>query len=253
MVGFTPTKALCLTFCVSLPGSRRSLITAPRFSNISEHSEEEEAQVTSPPRSRSLQKRSGGLLNESVPKETEQRPKKKPFEIVDSDDDDDEDEAIVSRPRRSLDTGMHQQRPSLSRSSRPLSPSSSSSRREDSRVTTVEGRPGLSRSKGQLAANRDPGYSEASTDDNVQRSGLSRSKRPLSGQRPGLNRSGSAADKDKETVSRASSSRRSTMPAGSEEDSEDDVIVTGKKKATTGSDKKTGRPGLTRRSPGNTR
>lgn len=245
------SKLLQLTFCVSLQGPRRSLITAPRFSNISEHSEEDEAQVRSPPRSRSLQKRSGGLLNESVPRETEQRPKKKPFEIVDSDDDDDDD-AIVSRPRRSLDTGMNQQRPSLSRSNRPLSPSLSSPR-EESRITTVESRPGLSRSTGQLAINRDLGDSESSRDDNLQRPGLSRSKRPLSGQRPSLNRnSGSGGDREKETDSRASSSRRSSIPVGSEEDSEDDVVVTGKKVTTSGIDKKAGRPSLTRRSPAKT-
>ena len=223
------------------------MITAPQFSNISEHSDEDDALVTSPPRSRSIQKRSGGLLNESTPKETEQRPKKKTFEIVDSDDDDDDDDddAIVSR-RRSLDTGMSRQRPSLSRSSQARSPPAPSPR-ESSRVTTVESRPGLSRSTGKVAVNRDLADSE---DEDLQRPGLARSKRPLSGQRPSLNRSG-----DRETEnSRASSLRRSSLPVGSEEESdEDDVIVTGKKTRSTGGDKKAARPSLTRKSPASTR
>ena len=238
----------------SLEGPRRSLITAPRFSNISEQSEEEEARVTSPKGSGSLQKRSAGLVNFPAPKETWERPKKKTFEIVDSDDDDDDNDATVSRSRRSLDTGVSQPRPSLSRSSRALSPPSTSPR-EESRVAAAESRPGLSRTTGHLATHRDLGDSESSKDENLQRPGLSRSKRPLSGKRSGSNRSSGGVgggNKEKEN-SRTLSSRKTSLTAGSEEDSEDDVIVTGKKKTATGDEKKLARPSLTRKSPANTR
>jgi len=243
-------NALLGNTCFYIEGPRRSLITAPRFSNISEQSEEEDARVTSPKRSGLLQKRSAGLVNV---KETEERPKKKAFEIVDSDDDDDndDDDAIVSRSRRTLDTGVSQQRPSLSRSSRALSPPSTSSR-EESRVAAVESRPGLSRTTGHLTSNRDLGHPESSKDENLQRPGLSRSKRPLSGKKSGLNRSSGgvgSSNKEKEKLS----SKRTSLAADSEEDSEDDVIVTGKKKTATGDEKKAVRPSLTRKSPASTR
>ncbi|XP_020608604.1 IQ domain-containing protein E-like isoform X2 [Orbicella faveolata] len=239
----------------SSTGPRRSLITAPRFSNISEQSEEEDTRVTSPKRSGSLQKRSAGLVNVSAPNETGERPKKKTFEIVDSDDedDDDDDDAIVSRSRRSLDTGVSQQRPSLSRSRRALSPPSTSPR-EESRVAAVESRPGLSRTTGHLVTNRDLGDSESNKDENLQRPGLSRSKRPLSGKRSGSNRSSGGvggSNKEKENSGTLSSTRTS-LTAGSEEDSEDDVIVTGKKKRATGDEKTAARPSLTRKSPAST-
>lgn len=240
-------------FVFLLEGPRRGLITAPRFSNIAEQSEEEDARVTSPNRSGSPQKRSAGQLNVFAPKETGEGPKKKTFEIVDSGDDDDDDNAIVSRPRRSLDTGVSQQRPSLARSSRALTPSSTSPR-EESRVAAVESRPGLSRTTGHLASTRDHGDSESSKDENVQRPGLSRSKRPLSGKRSGSDRSGGGGgggNKEKEN-SRTLSSRRTSLTADSEEDSEDDVVVTGKKKTATGDEKKAARPGLTRKSPAST-
>ena len=235
-----------------LEGLRRSLITAPRFSNIAEQSEEEDPRVTSPKRSGSLQKRSGGQINVSAPKETGERPKNKTVETEDSEDDD--DDAIVSRSRRSLDTGVSQPRPSLSRSSRALTPSSTSPRGE-SRVAAVESRPGLSRTTSHPASTRDLGDSESSKDENLQRPRLSRSKRPLSGKRSGADRSGGGVgggNKEKET-SRTLSSRRTSLTAGSEEDSEDDVIVTGKKKTVTGGAKKAARPSLTRKSPASTR
>ena len=212
---------------VSLEGPRRSLITAPRFANISENSEEDDAVVTSPSRPRSIQKRSGGLLNDSSPRETEHKPKKKTFEIVDSDDDDDDDDddAIVSRPRRSLDTGLSQKRPSLTRSSRAASPSASSPRE----------------------------VLESSKDEAPQRPGLSRSKRPLSAKRPSLDGNG-GSDNGERKNSRASSSRKSSLPVGSDEDSDDgDVVVTGKKTKVAGGDKKPARPSLTRKSPTSTR
>ena len=240
--------------CFSLEGPRRSLITAPRFSNISEQSEEEDARVAIPKRSGSLQKRFGGELNVSAPKETGERPKKKTFEIVDSDDDDDDDDAIVSRPRRSLDTGVSQQRPSLSRSSRALSPPSYSPK-EDSLVPAAKSRPGFSRTTGHLATNQDLGDSESSKDENLQRPGLSRSKRSLSGKRPGLNQGSGGVgggNKEKEN-SRTSSSRRTSLTAGSEEDSEGDVIVTGKKTKAANDEKKAARPSLTRKSLTSTR
>ena len=241
--------------CFSLEGPRRSLITAPRFSNISEQSEEEDARVTSPKRSGSLQKRSAGLVNVSAPKEAEERPKKKAFEIVDSDDDDnDDDDAIVSRSRRTLDTGVNQKRPSLSRSSRALSPPLTSPR-EGSREAAVESRPGLSRTTGHLARNRDLGDPESSKDENLQRPGLSRSKRPLSSKKSGSNHSSGGvggSNKEKEN-SRTLSSRRTSVTADSEEDSEDDVVVTGKKKTASGDEKKAARPSLTRKSPASTR
>ena len=201
------------------------MITAPRFANISENSEEDDAVVTSPSRPRSIQKRSGGLLNDSSPRETEQKPKKKTFEIVDSDDDDDDDDATISRPRRSLDTGLSQKRPSLTRSSRAASPSASSPRE----------------------------VLESSKDEAPQRPGLSRSKRPLSAKRPSLDGSG-GSDNGERKNSRASSSRKSSLPAGSDEHSDDDdVVVTGRKTKVTGGDKKPARPSLTRKSPASTR
>ncbi|XP_027044627.1 IQ domain-containing protein E-like isoform X3 [Pocillopora damicornis] len=181
---------------VSLEGPRRSLITAPRFANISENSEEDDAVVTSPSRTRSIQKRSGGRVNDSTLEDTRQKPMKKTFEIVDSDDEDDEDDAIVSLPRRSLDTGFSPQRPSLRQSSQPLS-SSASSQRE------VLG---------------------SSRDEALQRPGLSLSKRPLSGKRPSLNRS-EGGDSGEERTSRYSSIGKSSLALGSEEESDDDAVV----------------------------
>ncbi|XP_027044628.1 IQ domain-containing protein E-like isoform X4 [Pocillopora damicornis] len=180
----------------SLTGPRRSLITAPRFANISENSEEDDAVVTSPSRTRSIQKRSGGRVNDSTLEDTRQKPMKKTFEIVDSDDEDDEDDAIVSLPRRSLDTGFSPQRPSLRQSSQPLS-SSASSQRE------VLG---------------------SSRDEALQRPGLSLSKRPLSGKRPSLNRS-EGGDSGEERTSRYSSIGKSSLALGSEEESDDDAVV----------------------------
>ncbi|RMX45434.1 hypothetical protein pdam_00019303 [Pocillopora damicornis] len=177
-------------------GPRRSLITAPRFANISENSEEDDAVVTSPSRTRSIQKRSGGRVNDSTLEDTRQKPMKKTFEIVDSDDEDDEDDAIVSLPRRSLDTGFSPQRPSLRQSSQPLS-SSASSQRE------VLG---------------------SSRDEALQRPGLSLSKRPLSGKRPSLNRS-EGGDSGEERTSRYSSIGKSSLALGSEEESDDDAVV----------------------------
>ena len=290
------------------------MISAPKFSNISEHSEDENS---GPARSKSNQNWSGGLVNESTHKKPEQR-SKKTFEIVDSDDDDDDDDAVVSRPRRSLDTGMAQQRPSLSRSDRAASPSGTSedkirtkegrsvspssirgisppapaTRASEERVRTVDGRPGLSRASGNLAVNRDiedsesgreenlqrPGLarskrpmsgqrrasgnlavnrdiedSESGREESLQRPGLARSKRPMSGQRPGLNRSGS---RDKETGNPiASGSGWHSVPADSEEDSDEDgVVVSGRKTKTAGGDGRAGaRPSLSRRSPASTR
>ena len=255
------------------------MISAPRFSNISEHGEDE---YFNSAKSKSNQSRSGGQVNESAYKKPEQRPKKKTYEIVDSDDDDDDDDdgAVVSRPRRSLDTGMNQERPSLSRSTRavgppgasedkirsmegrsvspssfrgirsPLAPATSAS---GERVRTVDGRPGLSRASGNLAVNRDVEDSESGREDNIQRPGLARSKRPMSGKRPGLNRSGS---RDKESESpRASSSGRYSVPADSEEDSDEDgEVVSGRKTKPAGGGGRAGaRPSLTRRSPASTR
>nr|XP_058944436.1 IQ domain-containing protein E-like isoform X2 [Pocillopora verrucosa] len=180
----------------SLTGPRRSLITAPRFANISENSEEDDAVVTSPSRTRSIQKRSGGRVNDSTLEDIRQKPMKKTFEIVDSDDEDDEDDAIVSLPRRSLDTGFSPQRPSLRQSSQPLS-SSASSQRE------VLG---------------------SSRDEALQRPGLSLSKRPLSGKRPSLNHS-EGGDSGEERTSRYSSIGKSSLALGSEEESDDDAVV----------------------------
>ena len=251
------------------------MISAPKFSNISEHSEDENS---GPARSKSNQNWSGGLVNESTHKKPEQR-SKKTFEIVDSDDDDDDDDAVVSRPRRSLDTGMAQQRPSLSRSDRAASPSGTSedkirtkegrsvspssirgisppapaNRASEERVRTVDGRPGLSRASGNLAVNCDIEDSESGREENLQRPGLARSKRPMSGQRPGLNRSGS---RDKETGNPiASGSGWHSVPADSEEDSDEDgVVVSARKTKTAGGDGRAGaRPSLTRRSPASTR
>ena len=188
--------AQLLYLSVSLEGPRRSLITAPRFANISENSEEDDAVVTSPSRTRSIQKRSGGRVNDSTLEDIRQKPMKKTFEIVDSDDEDDEDDAIVSLPRRSLDTGFSLQRPSLRQSSQPLS-SSTSSQRE------VLG---------------------SSRDEALQRPGLSLSKRPLSGKRPSLNRS-EGGDSGEERTSRYSSIGKSSLALGSEEESDDDAVV----------------------------
>ena len=288
------------------PGSRR-VISAPRFSNISEHSEDEDSRLN--------ENQYGRTRNESAHNVTEQQRKKKGFEIVDSDDDD--DDAVVTGPRRSLDTGLNQQRPSLSRSNRDITlsgpskengpglsrssrgisppltsednfktvesrpglsrssrgirppptnedsvrtaesrPGMTRSSREisrpassDDRTRTFESRPGLSRASGHLSVNRDFEDSEKEQEENPSRPGLSSSKRPLSGRRPSLTRSGSR-DKDKDSP-RASASGRSRMITGSEEDSgEDDVIMTGKKTKNVGGDgKKGGRPSLTRRSP----
>ena len=265
------------------PGSRR-VISAPRFSNISEHSEDEDSRLN--------ENRYGRTRNESAHKETEQQRKKKGFEIVDSDDDDDDDDddAVVTGPRRSLDTGLNQQRPSLSRSNRDITLSGPSKEKRpglsrssrgisppltsednfktvesrpgltrssrgisrpatsDDRTGTLESMPGLSRASGHLSVNRDFEDSEKEHEETPSRPGLSSSKRPLSGKRPGLTRSGSR-DKEKETP-RASASGRSRMTRDSEEDSgEDDVIMTGKKaKNASGVGKKGGRPSLTRRS-----
>lgn len=260
------------------PGSRR-VISAPRFSNISEHSEDEDSRLN--------ENQYGRTRNESAHKVTEQQRKKKGFEIVDSNDDDDDD-AVVTGPRRSLDTGLNQQRPSLSRSNRDITlsgpskenrPELSRSSRgisppltnedsvktaesrpgltrssrgisrpatSDDRTRTFESRPGLSRASGHLSVNRED--SEKEQEENPSRPGLSSSKRPLSGKRPSLTRSGSR-DKEKDSP-RASASGRSRMITGSEEDSgEDDVIMTGKKtKNVSGDGKKGGRPSLTRRS-----
>lgn len=262
------------------PGSRR-VISAPRFSNISEHSEDEDSRLN--------ENQYGRTRNESAHNVTEQQRKKKGFEIVDSDDDD--DDAVVTGPRRSLDTGLNQQRPSLSRSNRDITlsgpskengpglsrssrgirppptnedsvrtaesrPGLTRSSREisrpassDDRTRTFESRPGLSRASGHLSVNRDFEDSEKEQEENPSRPGLSSSKRPLSGKRPSLTRSGSR-DKDKDSP-RASASGRSRMITGSEEDSGgDDVIMTGKKTKNVGGDgKKGGRPSLTRRSP----
>lgn len=262
-----------LFFFLCLQGSRSRLISAPKFSNISEHSEDEDA---SPLILKSNQNRFDEPLIESVRKKTEQRPKRKTFEIVDSDDDDDDD-AVVLRPRRSLDTGEHQQRPSLSRSNPAASPPGSS---EFKLIRTVEGRPGLSRSTqgispaatsasedGVRSVESRPAVSRASNnmmvkrdiedfdhsrDEEQQRPGLSKSKRPMSGKRPSLSRTD---NRDKETNSpRASGPARSNMPVGSEEDSDDDdVVVTGKKTKTAGGSGGAGdRPSLTRRSPAST-
>lgn len=287
-------------------GSRR-VISAPRFSNISEHSEDEDSRLN--------ESQYGRTRNESAHNVTEQQRKIKGFEIVDSDDDD--DDAVVTGPRRSLDTGLNQQRPSLSRSNRDITlsgpskengpglsrssrgisppltsednfktvesrpglsrssrgirppptnedsvrtaesrPGLTRSSREisrpassDDRTRTFESRPGLSRASGHLSVNRDFEDSEKEQEENPSRPGLSSSKRPLSGKRPSLTRSGSR-DKDKDSL-RASASGRSRMITGSEEDSgEDDVIMTGKKTKNVGGDgKKGGRPSLTRRSP----
>ncbi|XP_073238521.1 uncharacterized protein [Porites lutea] len=286
-------------------GSRR-VISAPRFSNISEHSEDEDSRLN--------ENRYGRTRNESAHDVTEQQRKKKGFEIVDSDDDD--DDAVVTGPRRSLDTGLNRQRPSLSRSNRDITlsgpskengpglsrssrginppltsednfktvesrPGLSRSSRgisppptnedsvktaesrpgltrssrgisrpasSDDRTRTFESRPGLSRASGHLSVNRDFEDSEKEQEENASRPGLSSSKRPLSGKKTSLTRSGSR-DKDKDSP-RASASGRSRMITGSEEDSgEDDVIMTGKKtKNVSGDGKKGGRPSLTRRS-----
>lgn len=214
--------AQLLYLSVSLEGPRRSLITAPRFANISENSEEDDAVVTSPSRKRSIQKRSGGRVNDSTLEDIRQKPMKKTFEIVDSDDEDDEDDAIVSLPRRSLDTGFSPQRPSLRQSSQPLS-SSASSQRE------VLG---------------------SSRDEALQRPGLSLSKRPLSGKRPSLDRSG-GGDSGEARNFLSSSVRKSSLPMGSEEESDDDdVVVTGRK---TKNDKKPARSSLTQKSSASTR
>lgn len=178
---------------VSLKGSRRSLITAPRFANISENSEEDDAVVTSPSRSSSIQKRSSEHLSDSILEDIRQKPIKKTFEIVDSDDEDDEDEVIVSHPRRSLDTGFSQQRPSLRQSGRPLS-SSTSSQRE---------------------------VLDSSRDEAPLRSGLSISNRPLSGRRLSLDRS-EGGDSREAKNSQTSNSRNSSVPVGSEGDSDED-------------------------------
>ena len=315
--------AQLLYLSVSLEGPRRSLITAPRFANISENSEEDDAIVTSPSRTRSIQKRSGGRVNDSTLEDIRQKPMKKTFEIVDSDDEDDEDDAIVSLPRRSLDTGFSPQRPSLRQSSQPLS-SSASSQREvlgSSRDEALQ-RPGLSLSKRPLSGKRPSlnhseggdsgeertsryssigksslalGSEEESDDDAVvsrssrsqnkgfiqqrpssqrssqaissaasssrevfdshkdevpQRPGLSLSKRPLSGKRPSLDRSG-GGDSGEARNFHSSSVRKSSLPMGSEEESDDDdVVVTGRK---TKNDKKPARSSLTQKSSASTR
>ena len=211
---------------LSLQGSRPRLFAVPRFSNISEHSEDEDA---NPTQSRSTQNTFGGLLNESARKENEQRPKKKTgFEIVDSDDDE-EDDAVVSRPRRSLDTGMSQQRPSLSRLTRAISPPGSS----EDRVRTVEGRPGLSRSSRGISP---PAASSSEDRDRTVegRPGLSRSSRGISP--PAVS---SNEDRDRLVEGRPGLSRSSrgiSPPAASSSEDRDRAVE--------------GRPGLSRSSRG---
>ncbi|XP_068711835.1 uncharacterized protein [Montipora foliosa] len=116
----------------SLSGARPRLISPPRFSNIPERSEDEEASFQ---RSKSNQSLFDEFPTVSAGNEAEQRAKRKTFEIVDSDDDD--DNVVVLPSRRTLDTGIRKQRPSLSSSTR----AASSLGEIDDEV-----RPGLSRS-----------------------------------------------------------------------------------------------------------
>ncbi|XP_068711834.1 uncharacterized protein [Montipora foliosa] len=113
-------------------GARPRLISPPRFSNIPERSEDEEASFQ---RSKSNQSLFDEFPTVSAGNEAEQRAKRKTFEIVDSDDDD--DNVVVLPSRRTLDTGIRKQRPSLSSSTR----AASSLGEIDDEV-----RPGLSRS-----------------------------------------------------------------------------------------------------------
>ena len=102
---------LFLFFFAISQGSRSRLISAPRFSNISEQSEDEEIRMHKSSRSRLDES-----PHESARRETQQRPKTKTFKVVDSDEDDDDD--VVMPSRRTLDTGVSQKRPSLSSSTR---------------------------------------------------------------------------------------------------------------------------------------
>ena len=110
------------------------MISPPRFSNIPERSEDEEASFQ---RSNSNQSLFDEFPTVSAGNEAEQRAKRKTFEIVDSDDDDDDDDVVVLPSRRTLDTGIRKQCPSLSSSTR----AASSLGEIDDEV-----RPGLSRS-----------------------------------------------------------------------------------------------------------
>lgn len=290
-----------MPFLQSLEGSRTRLISAPRFSNISEQNEDEDIRIHKLQSSRS---RLDESPNESAHWQTQQQPKTKTFKAVDSDDDDD----VVMPSRRTLDTGVSQKRLSLSSSTREVSPPSRnedktrsalsrSSQRENGQRPRTKGfevvdsdddeddavvmpsrrtldtgvihqrpslslsnrersplggredkvRPGLSRTSGKLTASRDVEKSEV---DSVQRQGLSRSKRPLSAKKSEKDRFDRPAF-DEEESKGVTGWSQSDAPAGSEDDSDGDgVVVIGRKTKTASGGKKTGgRPSLTRKSP----
>ncbi|XP_015750721.1 PREDICTED: uncharacterized protein LOC107330666 isoform X2 [Acropora digitifera] len=160
----------------SSSGSRSRLISAPRFSNISEQSEDEDIRMHKSSRSRLDES-----PHESARRETQQEPKTKTFKVVDSDDDDDDD--VVMPSRRTLDTGVSQKRPSLSSSTRGVNPPS---RSED------ESRPALSRSSQRENGQRirSKGFEVVDTDDDEDDAVVMPSRRALdtgvSHQRPSL-------------------------------------------------------------------
>ncbi|XP_044172154.1 IQ domain-containing protein E-like isoform X5 [Acropora millepora] len=212
----------------SLSGSRSRLISAPRFSNISEQSEDEDIRMHKSSRSRLDES-----PHESAHRETQQEPKTKTFKVVDSDDDDDDDVVIPSR--RTLDTGVSQKRPSLSSSTRGVNPPS---RREE------KARPALSRSSQRENGQRirSKGFEVVDSDDDEDNAvvmpsrraldtGVSQKRPSLSSFNQGVNPPSRSEDKTRPALSRSSQRengqriRSKGLEVVDSDDDEDDAVV----------------------------
>ncbi|XP_044172152.1 trichohyalin-like isoform X3 [Acropora millepora] len=209
-------------------GSRSRLISAPRFSNISEQSEDEDIRMHKSSRSRLDES-----PHESAHRETQQEPKTKTFKVVDSDDDDDDDVVIPSR--RTLDTGVSQKRPSLSSSTRGVNPPS---RREE------KARPALSRSSQRENGQRirSKGFEVVDSDDDEDNAvvmpsrraldtGVSQKRPSLSSFNQGVNPPSRSEDKTRPALSRSSQRengqriRSKGLEVVDSDDDEDDAVV----------------------------
>ena len=211
-------------------GSRSRLFSAPRFSNISEQSEDEDIRMHKSSRSRLDES-----PHESARRETLQEPKTTTFKVVDSDDDDDDDDDVVMPSRRTLDTGVSQKRPSLSSSTRGVNPPS---RRED------KSRPALSRSSQRENGQRirSKGFEVVDSDDDEDDAvvmpsrrtldtGVSQKRPSLSSSTQGVSPPSGSEDKTRPALSRSSQRengqriRSKGLEVVDSDDDEDDAVV----------------------------
>ena len=220
------------------------MISAPRFSNISEQSEDEDIRMHKSSRSRLDES-----PHESARRETQQRPKTKTFKVVESDDDDD----VVMPSRRTLDTGVSQKRPSLSSSTRGVNPPS---RSED------KARPALSRSSQRENGQRirSKGFEVVDSDEDEDNAvvmpsrrapdtGVSQKRPSLSSSNQGFSPPSGSEDKTRPALSRSSQREdgqrirsKGREVVGSDDDEDDAVVMPSRRALDTGVSQK--RPSL---------